>query len=215
MTKPIDLIGRRFGRLVVLARASNSATGKARFLCRCDCGEETTTFSGNLREGKTISCGCWRGDHAAKKFSTHRMSRTKEHRCWTALKNRCLNPKNKAFPRYGGRGITICPEWIKSFEAFFRDMGPKPGPKHSIERADNDGNYCKGNCSWELSIVQNNNRTTVYRIEFEGVTDSIAGWSRRIGMSGARIRRRLIEEGIPMNAIVDQAKDAAVRARLP
>ena len=81
---------------------------------------------------------------------------TSEYRCWYHMKERCQNPKNQAFKNYGGRGIRVCEAWQK-FENFYKDMGPKPGAKYSIDRTNNDGNYEPGNCKWATWKEQNNN----------------------------------------------------------
>jgi len=212
MTNPSDLIGQRFSRLVVLSRAQNGCGSKTRFNCLCDCGTQSVVYSSALLRGLTKSCGCWRVEMPSRVFKTHGMRRTAEYRAWCHMKTRCLNPKSRFYHRYGGRGITICQEWIDSFEVFYRDMGPRPSPRHSVERKKGEEGYNPANCCWALPGAQAANRSTVRFIEFNGITDTMAGWSRRSGVSYLKFRRRIMD-GWPIERALE-AKDCAVRALL-
>lgn len=167
-----SLKGSQFGFLEVWGRAG-SQNGKALWRCRCRCGGETLSTTGNLRAGRVTSCGCKRLAliHAAHKKNpvSHRVhgfrSRTSGnplYAVWTAIKQRCCNPRNWAYLYYGGRGIRLCGAWMSNPAAFIAyidaELGPRPSRCHSIDRKNNDGNYEPGNLRWATRIEQSRNR---------------------------------------------------------
>ncbi len=159
MGKLIDLTGQRFGRLVVVARAENDSHNKARWCCRCDCGKEIIARSNDLRSGNTQSCGCFQRSQTSSTNATHGGGGTRLYTIWKAMKARCYNLKAEKYKDYGGRGITICPEWKNDFSAF-RDWALSSGYTDdlSIDRIDVDGNYEPLNCRWATAKEQRHNR---------------------------------------------------------
>jgi hypothetical protein len=206
MSKLIDLTGLRFGRLVVARRGTNSNNGHPRWDCVCDCGGRTTATLTNLKKGRTQSCGCLQRERtgAAAKISsaTHRMTKTAEHRSWSAMRSRCLNPNATGYERWGGRGITITKRWDK-FENFLADMGPRPSPSHTLDRIDKDGNYEPDNCRWATKLEQANNRRDNEMIVINGTSVTLRNALRDAGsvISIDQARRR-IRKGWPPEAAV-------------
>ena len=190
-----DLTGRTFGRLTVLERAENTKRGTARWKCKCECGSIITIRGDALSRGITVSCGCYKKEKAEEtgaKYIKHGMTRTRLHTEWKSMKARCYNPNNKRFDRYGGRGITVCPEWRESFEAF-RDWALANGYRDdlTIEREDTNGNYCPENCRWATQKEQQNNRSNNRLITHNGRTQTVTQWQDETGIKEATIRYRL------------------------
>lgn len=179
--------GARFGKLVAIEPVSGPTTGGAtnshtRWRCVCDCGGETTPLASNLLNGQK-TCGCYRITHGG----THNPA----YNSWWGIVDRCTNPDNKDYVRYGARGITVCDRWRDSFNAFLEDMGPRPGPGYSVDRIKNHIGYEPGNCRWATAGEQQNNRTNNRRFEFDGRSQTIAQWAREIGVSRQALRYRL------------------------
>lgn len=135
----------------------------------CECGQTKTIRRDSVVSGSTISCGCKR----LVKSTTHGMTSSPEYQSWIGIKARCSNPELKD---YAGRGITICPEWVSSFETFYKDMGPKPTGDYSVERKDNSLGYFPDNCIWATRTVQNRNRRTTRIATIGGVAKPLAEW---------------------------------------
>lgn len=125
----------------------------------------------------------------------HGMSKTPEYRIWAAMINRCSNSGCSSFKNYGGRGIKVCDRWRMSFLSFIEDIGFRPSNKHSIERIDNNLDYCKENCKWATKKDQSANRRTARMITAFGVTKSMTEWSEHTGIPCPTIYRR-IKDGI-------------------
>jgi hypothetical protein len=152
----LELVGKNFGRLTVVAFAGLSRRHSF-FRCRCKCGTERVVLGSNLVTGVSQSCGCRRREISRVRFRTHGMSFSNEYKAWDRMKQRCTNPRRGKFKDYGGRGIKVCRRWFNSFAAFFADMGPRP-PGRTLDRRDNDGNYEPGNCRWATRSEQRKNQ---------------------------------------------------------
>jgi len=152
--KKIDLTGQRFGRLVVIEEAGRASDGRVRWLCKCDCGDYTSTpCTKTLRNGTCRSCGCIERERPNKQ--THGMTNTKLFGVWNGIKQRCYNPNSKSYKTYGDRGIKVCDEWRDDFMTFHNwaiANGYKEGL--TIDRIDNDGDYEPNNCRW-ITLQEN------------------------------------------------------------
>ncbi len=176
MPKPLNLVGQKFHRLTVISRTINSKQGNTQWTCLCNCGNKVIVIGVNLNHNRTKSCGCLNRELLIKTNTTHGLRKTPEYRSWSDIIQRCLNPNNKRYNNYGGRGIKVCQHWNNSFEAFIKDMRFKPTPKHSIERINNNGNYEPSNCKWATSSQQARNTRRNQNLTFKGKTLCVIDW---------------------------------------
>ncbi len=192
--KHADLSGAIFSRLTCLFPVGFS-TGKTRvplFLCRCECGRLTKCRSPNLKGNISRSCGCLRLERVLASVVTHGRYKDPVYKRWTGMVQRCTNPSNSAFHKYGARRITVCERWL-SFDAFIEDMG-EPPPGMSLERNDNDGPYAPWNCRWATPKEQAFNTRKFYgalKLSRGDETKSVREWSEELGVKMGTLYWRL------------------------
>jgi len=194
----LDLIGQVFSRLTVVERVKEPGA-IIKWKCVCVCGRTVVARSPDLRSGNTKSCGCYKIDMVIKRSLTHGQQRknnkTAEHRAWRHIKSRCYNENVERYPRYGGRGITVCDRWLNSFENFFEDMGIRPSKNHSIERIDTDGNYEPSNCKWATKKEQSRNTSKNHWIEYGGEKMILSDWAVRLNTCASGLSRMIKKKG--------------------
>lgn len=182
----VDLTGQKFGKLRVIEKVK-IGYGKYKWRCVCDCGKEHFVRTYHLVHGNVKSCGC---EHF-KACVTHGMTYSRLYYIWSAMKARCSNPKTENYPRYGGRGISVCNEW-RQFERF-RDWAYSNGytDELTIDRIDNDRDYCPGNCRWVPMSEQAKNTRANRIIEYKGEKKILSDMARRYGLKPSVVSHRL------------------------
>lgn len=183
------LVGQRFARLMVLERAPNTPGGKTRWRCYCDCGKECVVDAEKLKSGNTRSCGCLHQEVRGLQNRSHGLSKAPEYAVYIAMRMRCTNPKDANYAYYGGRGIQCL--WA-SFAEFYADMGPRPSPEFTIERCDNNGNYCKENCTWATRAAQSLNTRSTRLVSYYGELLPISHVAKLSHRSWQWLNKRLL-----------------------
>jgi hypothetical protein len=194
MSKKVPMIGKRFGRLVVLKESGHLGPFLA-FECQCDCGNTLKVRGPSLRNKNTTSCGCLQKETAGSINKTHGMRQSTEYRIWCNMLSRCTNPKVKCYERYGGRGITVDEKW-RSFEQFYADMGDRPESK-TLDRIDTNGPYSKKNCRWATVAEQNRNTRRTQLVTFRNETKCLKDWAAEQGIAYNTLRKRYVIYGWP------------------
>lgn len=204
---PVE-VGAVYGLLTITGEVPTPPGKPKKLLVRCQCGVSFEAVKGSVLHGNTTSCGCKRKATLVSMLTTHGLcSRTNKHplySVWFDMRRRCNDTKNKAYPRYGGRGIKVESCWDK-FENFLRDMGEKPYPEATIERLDTNGNYGPDNCVWASRQDQIENRRVSLRYEYKGQEYSISELRKLatlFGVSKTALHSRL-SKGIPVEVAVE------------
>lgn len=185
-----NMIGRRFGRYVVLEETKErKKDGTIKYLCRCDCGNERIVSGSLLRSGQSKSCGCYNRDVVKKENPNYKKPL---YGILNSMKQRCNNKNDKAYHNYGARGIRVCEEWAKDFNSF-EEWAINNGYRNGlwIDRIDDNGNYEPNNCRWATPKEQQNNKRTNVMITINGETKNIEEWSNISGIGWATIKRRI------------------------
>lgn len=176
-----EVVGKRFNRLEItgVIGVQDSSTIVS-FLC--ECGQEGEAPMWRIASGAKRSCGCLRREKTVERNTIHGLTHRPEYKVWVNIHTRCYNPKSKSFSRYGAKGIVMSDVWRDSFEAFYRDMGPRPSPRHSVERVQNHLGYSADNCVWATLSEQARNKSTSIRYTLEGVTKTLKEWASDVGL---------------------------------
>jgi len=224
MGKKLNAVGHRYGRLTVLetwverkSYPSSPYWSKTYTKCICDCGNVRERISLScLRTGNTTSCGCARAEERRRRPDAHGLEDTPLYRVWCNMKSRCLNSRNKSFKNYGGRGISICPEWVNDFRAFYQwAIGCGYAEGLTIERINVNGDYKPSNCRWATRYEQARNTTRNIKLTFNDCTMCLKDWAKEIGMDELTLRDRILESGWSIERAlttpVNPRRSAAVR----
>lgn len=183
-----NLIGKEYANYLVVSYSGKSRFGYSLWNCLCKiCGKERVIGSGSLKRyslypGST-ACRCWK---------VKGQRETPEYKAWKSMKERCTNTKTPSFASYGGRGITVCSRWARSFKNFLADVGLRPSAKHTLDRfPDNNGNYEPGNVRWATRSEQARNRRSNRIITHEGKSLPLVEWAALTGIRRDTIAARL------------------------
>jgi hypothetical protein len=210
----MDIAGRRFGRITVISLSHINKNSY--WHCKCDCGNEFIAIGNNMIRGKQVSCGCFKKELTGELRRTHGETKTRFYQIWAKMKSRTLNKNDGRYGDYGGRGISIHEKWV-DYQNFKSDMYASY-LKHinefgeyntTIDRVDNDGNYCKDNCKWATYKEQNANRRNTVKLDYHGVIYSITEASRKFNINPSTLKDRL-RNGMDL----EQALTAPVKGRV-
>lgn len=195
MAEIIDMMDKRFGLLVVLGK-SYSKNG-VYWRCLCDCGKITIVRGTSLRNGTAKSCGCGSIKQALLNCEKHRTKHGFSHKerlyeTWKNMKRRCYDKNNKRYQFYGGKNVCVCKEWLKDYLCF-RNWALLNGysDKLTLDRIDNNGNYCPENCRWATAKQQANNQSRNHFITYKNITLTLSEWASKFGITYATMQHRI------------------------
>lgn len=211
-----DLTGMKFGRLTVIKRAyeyeKENGYNHPFWECQCECGNVTIVQTRSLKDGTTKSCGCYNKDIITK----HGLSYNPLYKIYNHMIDRCYNPNEIHYDRYGGRGIAVCDEWLekedynglKNFVEWAEANGYEPGL--TIDRIDNNGNYCPENCRWVDMKMQSNNRSSNHYVEYNDNSFTISQLATVLGVNYTYLYTELNRTNFDVNATISNIKSSNV-----
>lgn len=198
-----EYINRKFGRLTIISEGKTVKYIKNNVLyvnCICECGTKKEIELNSIIRGKSKSCGCYSKEINRKIHTKHGHSmissfkKNPDYCIWLKMKSRCLNPKDKSYSHYGGRGIKVCDRWLESFSNFIEDMGWRISNKYSIERIDVNGDYCPENCRWILLSDQSKNTRRNIMIKHQDKTLCLKEWCDILHLNYNQMRRKIRDQ---------------------
>lgn len=161
-------------------------------MARCDCGRVHIREWRNIYRGRSPYCrSCAISVQRRTHNESRPLTRTPEYTAWSSMRERCLCTTHRSYHRYGGRGITVCLRWRRSYALFLKDMGRRPTPAHSLDRLDNNRGYSKANCRWATKTEQSRNCHTNVRLTLDGQTMCIKEWSKLVTVKLCTIYYRI------------------------
>lgn len=213
-----DITGKRYGRLVAIGPIGTNKQGVI-WACQCDCGASMSVHGYLLRSGNTKSCGCLRVDTIVAIGTSHGLHDSPYYKRWLHITQRCVNPNDKNYANYGGRGISVYNKWRHDFAAFHNYISQLPDcgkEGYSLDRIDNNGNYEPGNLRWTTQDIQMRNTRSTRWITFGGKTLCVADWEKELNLPEGVLRKRLyrkwsVERALttPLKVISDKSKNEA------
>lgn len=196
--KYVDLTGQRFGRLYVIKKVEpyvdKRGYTQCRWLCKCDCGKETVMRTTELKSGHSRSCGCLNRERLLASHTKHGLGKTRIYHIYLGMLDRCFDKNSRPYKYYGGKGITVCDEWIGTEGAIrFKEWAIANGYSETLtlDRIDVNGNYEPANCRWVTNQVQQNNRTDNRYVTIDGEVKTAKQWADSVGMNYTTLLARL------------------------
>lgn len=188
-------LGMKFGRLTVIGFKHKGK--KWYWECNCECGGKVVQQAYAIRNGHTLSCGCYQKERASEANLTHGQTETRLYRIYNGMKNRCYNEKQSNYRNYGARGIHICEKWLNNFQAFY-DWAVSNGYADdlSIDRIDNTKGYSPDNCKWATRAEQQRNTTRNNLFTYAGRTQTITDWAKERGLNFHTVEHRIHRKGM-------------------
>lgn len=194
LKRHVHFVGDKYNKLTFVSPKDIGKNDSAEWLVRCDCGIEKYMLASRVKRGIVVSCGCYRNELAAKRKTTHGLSKTKEHLAWMNMKARCDVPTHISYKSVGGKGIKVCNRWRDSFECFIADMGECPD-KHQLFRIDQGKDFSPDNCKWATMGEQMLNNKNSITVILNGNLTNVSIAEQMLGIYRSSINQRVRHTG--------------------